>query len=102
MMNDRNSGYKNRKNPTLPWPIPGSNYPDLSSGSIIRSTSGKERCDIFRFCMAVCLYAFVFPEYSLIEGIYDILPLNSLQTGLGSLVSILLAPQAPRLACLTH
>ena len=39
MMNDWNPGYKNSKNPTLPWSIPGSNYPDLSSGSIIRSTS---------------------------------------------------------------
>ena len=38
-MNDFNPGYKKSKNPTLPWSIPGSNYPDLSARSIIRSTS---------------------------------------------------------------
>ena len=39
MMNDWNPRIQKSKNPTLPWSIPGSNYPDLSAGSIIRSTS---------------------------------------------------------------
>ena len=41
MMNNWNSGYKNSKNPILPWSTPGRNYPDLSSGSIIHSTSNN-------------------------------------------------------------
>ena len=45
-MNDFKPGYKKSKNPTLPWSIPGSNYPDLSSGSIIRSTSNQYWCTL--------------------------------------------------------